>query len=214
MSKSSYKTIELGEVQQKILRHFFDCKDKEPESVSHISKALGLLQPSIHRSVDYLIKEKYLIKEGQYTHGEKELILTGKGAAAAVILGISNEDIINYFDRRKSKYILFDDEIQFFQKFKQIAIKEPDKQTLLIRKMMEYFLKNNYFDENGAAKDPSADELKRLLTYVAIEYHNALGNPRTIRELVDKYSLDRKQLREILEKQKLKIDSIIRQLED
>ena len=129
-------------------------------------------------------------------------------------MGISNEDIINYFDRRKSKYILFDDEIQFFQKFKQIAIKEPDKQTLLIRKMMEYFLKNNYFDENGAAKDPSADELKRLLTYVAIEYHNALGNPRTIRELVDKYSLDRKQLREILEKQKLKIDSIIRQLED
>jgi hypothetical protein len=85
---------------------------------------------------------------------------------------------------------------------------------LLIRKMMEYFLKNNYFDELGGAKDLSEDELKRLLTYVAIEYHNALGNPRTIRDLVDKYSLDKTQLKDILEKQKLKIDSIMRQLGD
>jgi hypothetical protein len=52
------------------------------------------------------------------------------------------------------------------------------------------------------------------LTYVAVEYHNAVAKPRTIRDLVDKYSLDRKQLKDILEKEKLRIDSIIRQLED
>ncbi len=211
---SSYKMIELGEVQQKILRHFFDCKDKEPESVSHISMKLGLLQPSVYRSVDLLIKEKYLIKEGQYTHGEKELIVTGKGAAAAVLLGITNDHLIDYFRRVKQKYSSASNEVQFLQQFKSMMIRKPDKQDLLIRKMMEYFLKNNYFDENGTAKHLSADEFKWLLTYVAIEYHNALGNPRTIRELVDKYSLDRKQLKDILEKQKLKIDSIIRQLED
>jgi hypothetical protein len=206
--------IELGEVQQKILRHFFDCKDKEPESVSHISMKLGLLQPSVYRSVDLLIKEKYLIKEGQYTHGEKELIVTGKGAAAAVLLGITNDHLIDYFRRVKQKYSSASNEVQFLQQFKSMMIRKPDKQDLLIRKMMEYFLKNNYFDEIGAIKELSADERKTLLTYVAIEYHNALGNPRTIRELVDKYSLDRKQLKDILEKQKLKIDSIIRQLED
>jgi hypothetical protein len=100
-------------------------------------------------------------------------------AAAAVLLGISNDDIINYFTRRKSKYNFYNDEIRFFQLFKQIAIKEPDKQSLLIRKMMEYFLTNNYFDEIGAAKDLSDDEFKRLLTYVAIEYYNAVGNPNT-----------------------------------
>ena len=121
-------------------------------------------------------------------------------AAAAVLLGISNDDIINYFTRRKSKYNFYNDEIRFFQLFKQIAIKEPDKQSLLIRKMMEYFLTNNYFDEIGAAKDLSDDEFKRLLTYVAIEYHNAVGNPNTIRDLVNKYSLDKKQLKDILEK--------------
>jgi hypothetical protein len=213
-SMSSYKMIELGEVQQKILRHFFDCKDKEPESVSHISMKLGLLQPSVYRSVDLLIKEKYLIKEGQYTHGEKELIVTGKGAAAAVLLGITNDHLIDYFRRVKQKYSSASNEVQFLQQFKSMMIRKPDKQDLLIRKMMEYFLKNNYFDEIGAIKELSADERKTLLTYVAIEYHNALGNPRTIRELVDKYSLDRKQLKDILEKQKLKIDSIIRQLED
>ena len=135
-------------------------------------------------------------------------------AAAAVLLGISNDDIINYFTRRKSKYNFYNDEIRFFQLFKQIAIKEPYKQSLLIRKMMEYFLTNNYFDEIGAAKDLSDDEFKRLLTYVAIEYYNAVGNPNTIRDLVNKYSLDKKQLKDILEKEKLRIDSIIRQLEN
>ena len=99
-------------------------------------------------------------------------------------MGISNDDIINYFERRKNKYLLADDETKFFQKFKQIAIREPDKQNLLIRKMMEYFLKNNYFDELGGAKDLSADEFKKLLTYVAIEYHNAVGKPRRIEILL------------------------------
>ena len=129
-------------------------------------------------------------------------------------MGISNDEIINYFRRTGSEHISSDKEVEFFQKFKHIAIREPDKQDLLIRKMMEYFLKNNYFDKLGGAKDLSVDEIKMLLTYVAVEYHNAVGNPLTIRDLVDKYSLDKKQLKDILEKQKLKIDSMIRQLED
>lgn len=215
-----YSPQELGILQKEILKHFFICKDKRPESVSHITKVLRVLQPSVYRSVDLLIKQKYVLKEKEFSrksgqkYVEKDLIVTGKGAAAAVLLGISNDDIINYFGRRRSKYILSDDEVELFQKFKQIAIKEPDKQNLLIRKMMEYFLKNNYFDEIGAAKDLSDEEFKRLLTYVAIEYHNAVGKPRTIRDLVDKYSLDRKQLRDMLQKEKSRIDSIICQLED
>jgi hypothetical protein len=215
-----YRPSELGELQKEILKHFFLCKEKRPESVSHIAKELRVLQPSVYRSVDLLIKEKYLLKENEFTiksgqkYVEKDLILTGKGAAAAVLLGITNDEIMSYFKRRKSKYILSNDEVEFFQKFKQIAIKEPDKQNLLIRKMMEYFLKNDYFDEIGAAKDLSDDEFKRLLTYVAVEYHNAVGKPRTIRDLVNKYSLDKKQLKDMLEKEKLRIDSILRQLED
>src|ERR671923_315750 len=139
-----YSPQELGELQKQILKHFFVCKeDKRPESVSHIAKELKALQPSVYRSVDLLVKEKYVLKEDDFTrksgqkYVERDLILTEKGAAAAVLLGISNDDIINYFKRRKSKYILFDDEIEFFQKFKQLVIKEPDKRSLLIRKMIE-----------------------------------------------------------------------------
>jgi hypothetical protein len=209
-----YKLVELGEVQQKILRHFFDCKDKQPESVSHISKSLRILQPSIYRSVDLLIKEHYLIKEGKYARGGKELIVTEKGAAAAMLLGTTNDQLIKYFGNLKWKDNRAGDEVKFLQRFKDVIIGKPDKQDLLIRKMMEYFLENNYFDENGIAKQLSSDEFKMLLTYVAIEYRNAVGKPHTIRDLVDKYSLDKKQLKDILEKEKLKIDSIIRQLED
>jgi DNA-binding MarR family transcriptional regulator len=203
----------LGELQQRILKHIFECTSKS-ENTNHIAKSLGLAQPTVLKSIQLLLQENYMESQQKAKRTKKMLTLTEKGAAAAVILGITNDEIINYFRRTRSEHISSDKEVEFFQKFKHIAIKEPDKQDLLIRKMMEYFLKNNYFDENGSAKQLLPDEFKRLLTYVAVEYHNALGNPWTIRELVDKYSLDRKQLREILEKQKLKIDSIIRQLED
>ena len=78
---------------------------------------------------------------------------------------------------------------------------------------MVYLLKNNYFNELGFVKI-SSDELKKLLTYVAIEYHNAVGKPRTISDIVEQYGLDRKQLIDVLNKQKLRIDSIIHQLQD
>jgi DNA-binding MarR family transcriptional regulator len=203
----------IGELQQKILKHIFECTS-ESENANHIAKSLGLAQPTVLKSIQLLMQENYMESQQKSKRTEKMLTLTEKGAAAAVLLGISNDEIINYFKRTRSEHISSDKEVEFFQKFKHIAIKEPDKQDLLIRKMMEYFLKNNYFDEIGAAKHLSTDEFKRLLTYVAIEYHNALGNPRKIRDLVDKYSLDKKQLKDILEKQKLMIDSMIRQLED
>lgn len=206
-------TLELGELQQKILKHIFECTS-ESENANHIAKSLGLAQPTVFKSIQLLLQENYLESEQKGKRSEKTLTLTEKGAAAAVILGITNDEIINYFKRTRSEHISSDKEVEFFQKFKQIAIREPDKQDLLIRKMMEYFLKNNYFDEIGAAKDLSVDEIKMLLTYVAVEYYNAVGNPSTIKDLVDKYSLDKKQLKEILERQKLKINSIIHQLED
>jgi len=67
-------------------------------------------------------------------------------------------------------------------------------------KMMECLLKNNYFNELGALK-MSSDESKKLLTYVTIEYHNTLGKPRTIRDFVDKYGLEKKQLIDIFNRE-------------
>ena len=86
---------ELGEVQKQILKHFFVCKkeNKRPESVSHIAKELRVLQPSVYRSVNLLIKEKYLLKENEFTrksgqkYVERDLIVTGKGAATSCYIG-------------------------------------------------------------------------------------------------------------------------------
>jgi DNA-binding MarR family transcriptional regulator len=196
------------------LKHFFGCKDTGPESVSHISKKIGVLQPSVHRSVDLLIKNKYLLKEIVYTVGEKKLITTDKGAAAAVLLGITNEQLVDYFRKIRHDYPSARDYDQFFQQFNHmINIRGSEKRDVLIRKMMVYLLKNNYFNELGFVKI-SSDELKKLLTYVAIEYHNAVGKPRTISDIVEQYGLDKKQLIDVLNKQKLRIDSIIHQLQD
>ena len=204
---------ELGDVQRKILRHFFKCKDTGPESVSHISKEIGILQPSVYRSAIVLINNKYLLKENVYTVGEKTLILTEKGAAAAVLLGITNDQLMDYFKKIRRDYPSARDNVQFFQQFNQMTnIREPRKRDVLIRKMMEYLLKYNYFNELGSAKIPP-DEFKKLLTYVAIEYRNILGKPRTISDIVKQYGLDKKQLIDILNQEKQKIDSIIQQLQ-
>jgi hypothetical protein len=208
-----YISSELGDVQKKILIHFFKCKDTGPESVSHISKEIGILQPSVYRSANVLIKNKYLLKENVYTVGEKTLISTEKGAAAAVLLGITNDHLMDYFKRIRLDYPSARDNVQFFQQFNQmINIREPRKRDVLIRKMMEYLLKYNYFNELGSVK-MSSDEFKKLLTYVAIEYRNIVGKPRTISDIVEQYGLDKKQLIDILNQEKRKIDSIIQQLQ-
>jgi hypothetical protein len=49
-------TIELGELQQKILKHIFECTSKS-ENVSHISKSLSLAQPTVFKSVQSLLQE-------------------------------------------------------------------------------------------------------------------------------------------------------------
>jgi hypothetical protein len=48
---------------------------------------------------------------------------------------------------------------------------------------------------------------------MAIEYHSAVGKPRTISGIVEQYGLDKKQLIDALNEEKLRIDSIIRQLQ-
>jgi hypothetical protein len=120
---------------------------------------------------------------------------------------------MDYFKRIRLDYPSARDNVQFFQQFNQmINIRETRKRDVLIRKMMEYLLKYNYFNELGSVK-MSSDEFKKLLTYVAIEYRNIVGKPRTISDIVEQYGLDKKQLIDILNQEKRKIDSIIQQLQ-
>jgi hypothetical protein len=53
-----------------------------------------------------------------------------------------------------------------------------------------------------------------LLAYVTIEYNKVFGKVTTIKEFTDKYGMDKKFLKAMFEKDRKRIDSIIRQMED
>jgi DNA-binding MarR family transcriptional regulator len=211
-----YSPLELGEVQKQILKHFFLCKEnKRPESVSHIAKELRVLQPSVYRSVDLLIKEKYLLKENDFTrksgqkYVEKNLILTEKGAAAAVILGGTFDEFENYFKRQRHP------DIEILQFIKRIY-KTSEKRDLIIKKAMEYAFKNNYFDKGSTIRQLTEEELKKLRLYMAMEYINSLGptsNIRSLKEFIDRYQLDREIMKEYLNQQKQFADLLLRELD-
>src|SRR5215216_6389143 len=96
-------TEQLSDLQQKILKHIVECAEKN-ESVSHISKELGALQPAVFRSIKSLIEEGYLQKEREYTEREKLLSLTEKGAAVAFLLAARHQEHRNklseYFGKK------------------------------------------------------------------------------------------------------------------
>jgi DNA-binding MarR family transcriptional regulator len=198
------------------LKHFFLCKEnKRPESVSHIAKELRVLQPSVYRSVDLLIKEKYLLKENDFTrksgqkYVEKNIILTEKGAAAAVILGGTFDEFENYFKRQRQP------DIEILQFIKRIY-KTSEKRDLIIKKAMEYAFKNNYFDKGSTIRQLTEEELKKLRLYMAMEYINSLGptsNIRSLKEFIDRYQLDREIMKEYLNQQKQFADLLLRELD-
>jgi hypothetical protein len=77
----------LRDLQQKILKHLLGCNNEGVESSSHIARTLHAHQPAVHRSVNALMKKEYLVKEKKCVQWAKSVILTSKGATAAVLLG-------------------------------------------------------------------------------------------------------------------------------
>ena len=190
-------------------------RKQKTRSVSHIAKELRVLQPSVYRSVDLLIKEKYLLKENDFTrksgqkYVEKNLILTEKGAAAAVILGGTFDEFENYFKRQRHP------DIEILQFIKRIY-KTSEKRDLIIKKAMEYAFKNNYFDKGSTIRQLTEEELKKLRLYMAMEYINSLGptsNIRSLKEFIDRYQLDREIMKEYLNQQKQFADLLLRELD-
>jgi hypothetical protein len=142
-----------------------------------------VVQPAVFASVELLINENYLVKDPQYKHGKKALLITDKGAAAAVVLGISYEEMVSYFMRLSEEYSSAAEQLVYFKKFENI-FHVSDRREFLVRKMM-YFLKTNLYKEGGIAKWPSHNDLKLFITYLSIEYNNAFGNVRTVKDLIN-----------------------------
>jgi predicted transcriptional regulator len=155
-----YSVLRLSTAQEKILKHFFECSVVAPEGVSHISRSIGLLQPSVHRSVSSLIKSGYIIKENTRTRKkgkmsfEKPLYVTEKGAAAAVVLGVTLDQLENYLNKFAFKNKSIADAVATFERFKALY-KVPPKREFLFKKMMEYLLNSNHFSDFGAVIYPT-----------------------------------------------------------
>jgi len=211
---SGYIWIGIGELQGRILRHFFECQDKIPESVNHIAKSLGVAQPAVFKSVKLMIEDKYIVKDPEYKNGRKALLVTDKGAAASVVLGISYEQMVDYFFKLSSQDASAARQLRNFKRFENM-FRIPDKREFLVRQMMEHLLKLDKFDDTGFIKWPlSQGETKLLLAYVTIEYNKAFGKVTNIKEFIDKYGMDKKFMKRMFEKDRSRIDWIIKQLED
>jgi DNA-binding MarR family transcriptional regulator len=201
-------TIEMGELQQSILKHIFECKSKS-ENANHIAKSLGLAQPTVFKSIQLLLKENYLESQQSTKHTEKKLTLTDKGAAAAVLLGVTFDQFENHYKRQRHPDIR---NLQFIKSM----FKMPEKRDFMIKKGMEYAFKNNYFGEGSTIKQLSQEELKNLRIYMAMEYIKSLPpttNIRSIKEFIDRYQLDKEIMKEYLNKQKQFAEVLLKELD-
>ena len=201
-------TAELGELQQKILKHIFECTAKS-ENVSHIAKSLGLAQPTVFKSAQSLLQENYLESEQKATRTQKTLTLTEKGAAAAVvILGVSFDEFENYYKRQRHP------DRENLSNIKAI-FKTPEKRDFLIKKAMEYALKNNYF-EGSTIKQRTEEQVKNLKLYMAMEYIKSLernSDIHNLKEFINRYQIDKKIMKEYLNNQKKFTEELLKELD-
>jgi hypothetical protein len=181
--------------------------------VSHISKALGILQPSIQRSVGELIRNHYLIKDTKYFRGKKHLLVTDKGAATAIFLGIT----IDQLEVFSKKYGL-NSSLSFLQNFKN-TFKNVEKRDLYIKKAVEFYLKNNLFEEGNVRQQLTEEEKARARLnqiYIAREYFESQGfdfnNINNFRDFINKYKIDRETMKNYLRYRKQGIERALVEL--
>jgi hypothetical protein len=215
-----YNVLKLSNVQEKILKHFFECSVVTPESVSHISESIKVLQPSVHMSVSLLIKNKYLVKNEKPIRSgkgkmsfEKALYVTDKGMAAALVLGITVDQLKNYLNKFASKNESAMNSISYFNRFIQLY-KVPVKRDFLARKTMEYLLNNNCYDNLGRAVYLPEREFRRAYRYIQGEFDESFGIAETLKKALDKYGVDKSFLKEAFQKDRKRIDLILGQLEN
>jgi hypothetical protein len=165
---------QLSDLQQKILKHFFECPESN-ENISHISKEINALQPAVFRSIKSLIDNNYLMKHKEFTDGGKTVTLTEKGAAVAVLLGISYDQVKNYLNKDPSPslfnlHTLFD------------LIREPDKKDHLLQRAVEFLIKKNLYYPNKLGEREKLD----LIAYLFADSSSRLDDDRKVYDYLNK----------------------------
>jgi hypothetical protein len=211
----------------------------EAPNVTNLARALDVTQPTLLNSVRSLLKHNYLDPQYYRPNLYWELVLTEKGAAAAVILGTTYKQLNKYADFRYKKQesiigggkrygyfmrpygIGLDDTPPFKKKHEVLKyirrVVDPYKRNRdeIIKKALTYALKNNFFDK-GDFRVLTKDEAQKLKLFIAFEYMDATGGGAdvvTLKKFVNKYKLDKNFLRNYLYKQKQYIESAIQELD-
>jgi hypothetical protein len=203
--------------------------DSSLTRVSGLARELGRRQSTVFNSVRALLKNKYLDSD-RYAH-DHELVVTDKGAAAALTLGIGFDTVVNCVSRSDlfasttnnylksmrlryprasfpKDYSLRDKQIINY--IRKIAQSTSHKDNLM-KRAVSYALENDYLHEGNFSK-LSKGELQRFKLFVALEFIDTTGDILTLKQFVNKYGIDKSFLRRYLERQKLYLESAIRQL--
>jgi DNA-binding MarR family transcriptional regulator len=210
---SRYDPWDLGDVQKEILKHILICKENS-ENISHISKAIGKLQPSVQRSAEFLIEQDYLTKSKKYSKRKKEVQLTEKGAAAALLLGGNIDQLEEYYDKMDRRAQ------QYFQMFK-VIFKSPEKKEQYIKRGIEYYFRNNFFEKGQTRQEFTEEERKKLSLaqlQIATESFESVGldnkSIRNFGEFLDKYKIDRDLMKEYLSQRKKAIERALSEIDN
>ena len=213
---SRYIGPKLGELQEKILNHFFQC-NKRIEGIDHISKAINAKEPSVSRSVDDLLNNKYLQEDPKRAREkgnkffEKAIYVTYKGVAYAVVmLGVKMEQIKNY----DTKY---DHTAVAAWNLYCAVFLMPEYRDYMFRKAMEFLLINNIFDDEGHIRQLTVDEMQKMEVFkiAAAKEHIDSLNSRGItnhNDYLSKCGVNKNLLREYLLDKKRGIDRALAQL--
>jgi hypothetical protein len=133
-----------------ILKHFFECKQKQVEGVTHLANSIGVEESSVSRSLNLLIDVKYIKEDTKWQREkgkkqfEKALFVTDKGQLAAVVmLCIRFDQLVEYSRKYGASYVYNWEPI-----FKSIFSDEK-KREIYFKNTCEYALRNNLFDEYG-----------------------------------------------------------------
>lgn len=207
---SCYIGPKLGELQERILNHFFQC-DKRIEGIDHVSKAINAKEPSVSRSVHDLLNNKYLQEDEKRAREkgnkffEKANYVTAKGIAYAVVmLGVKGEQIKNYCAKYDHTALAIWD--QYCRIFSM-----PEYRNYIFRKMLEFFLINNIFDDEGHVRQLTEDEFQKMRIFrlsAAKEHFDSLHSNGIIscNDYLNKCGVDKDLIREYLLYRKRGID--------
>jgi hypothetical protein len=181
--------IELGELQIKILKHMLSC-DSAADTVSHISRNINALQPAVFVSTKAMVEKGILTKKGNSPKGKKkELSITDKGIATAILVGIKHRKLDEYIESTQYRDEYSRQRHKLFIMIMEL-VRTPARRNLILNRALEYMLTHGWYDEEK--KILNQNDRIYLFTHLIPYIFTYPTEAGSVIELIDKFGIDRK----------------------